>query len=247
MHVRTSRLFRRPGLLALLPAVVMMALFCGCSPKTGTSDKVRSVVPASVMHLFVGVDVSGSTGSDKETRKHYCGQIKDVIKRALPRENSDVTIWFYDISAWRKFGPSIVQEDKDLFPTYQAIQEYASDRQGTLQSAILSKMLEEAKKAEQHGERAACLLLSDGEFEPGDTKAIAEKTKALSALKGVKAVWLCGAQAEVRGAAGVGGRYHLMEKMESALSPLGMKGHVSSEGADAKSGFDWFSKRLEEP
>ena len=217
-------------LTALLPAL----LFVGCNASTGGSAppypaSSHTNRPLGKMHLLIGVDVSGSTGSDPKSRQRYCAQIEDTIDTIMPRE-TPVTIWFYDTAARIHFGPQKLQEGSELRPVEKDILAYRSDNQGTKQSVPLLAMLPVIKDLESKGDSAVCMLLTDSEDD--DSKATKKVAQELAAITGVRAVCVSGAKTEAKY------RNFMRQKLTEALTPLGSRAVITGEGADTQGGLD---------
>lgn len=226
---------RKHNLLLLLSALLVAPLFSGCHSaaegggNAGNTPANPPAHPAGVIHLLIGVDVSGSTASDPKTRKRYCAQIEDTIDTIMPRE-TPVTIWFYDTDARLEFGPQKIQEGSELRPEEKKILDYRSPNQGTKQAAPLNAMLPVAKDRDSKGESVVCMLLTDSEDD--DLKATKKVAAELAAIHGVRAVCISGAKTEAKF------RNFMREKMTEALSPLGDRAVITGEGADTQGGLD---------
>ncbi len=219
-----------------LPVVSLLFVvgLAGCTSSNATHapadpPPTHTAANVGVIHLLVGVDVSGSTSSDPMTRKRYCAQMEDTLDTILPRE-TPVTIWFYDTDARVHFGPQKVQEGSELRSVEKDILAYHSANQGTKQSAPLLAMLPVAKELAQRGDSAVCMLLTDSEDD--DTKATRKVAGELAAIKNVRAVCVSGAKTEAKY------RNFMRQKLTEALTPLGERAIVTGEGADTQGGLD---------
>ena len=223
-------------LIQLLPlsALLLAPLFAGCSASSGGNappypPSARAAHPSGTMHLLIGVDISGSTGSDPMTRKRYCAQIEDTVDTIMPRA-TPVTIWFYDTAARIHFGPQKLQEGSELRPVEKEILAYHSDNRGTRQSAPLLAMLPIVKDLESKGDSAVCMLLTDSEDDDG--KATKEVAGKLAAVHAVRAVCVSGAKTEAKY------RNFMRQKLTEALAPLGERAVITGEGTDSQGGLD---------